>query len=107
MADPAVNLASTGAASSGKRTYIHLPLKEALRLKFEDGKKSHRDSEVFDGNPLEELFQECLDGMNYCNEIKVQFGLDYSHRRSTLWATALEAQTDYRRLHAKDLQKQP
>ncbi len=79
--------------------YIDLPLKEALAKKFADGKTAHRDSEEFVGNALEELFQECLDGMNYCDEIKKQFGLDYSHRRSTLWAIALEAQGDYRRLH--------
>ena len=74
--------------------YIHLPLKEALQLKFERGRAKHRqnDQNEFRGDPIEELFQECLDAMNYCDEATRQ-GIDLSHRRSQFWATALELQS--------------
>lgn len=76
--------------------YIDLPLKEALAKKFADGKLAHGNSDIFVGNPLEQLFQEMLDAMNYCDEIQKQFGIDMHHRRSQFWAAALEVQTLYR-----------
>lgn len=81
--------------------FIHLPLKEALQKKYDLGKASHRNSDIFDGNPLEELFQEMLDSMNYCDEITKQFGIDMHHRRSQFWSAALEVQTMYRKQIAR------
>lgn len=78
--------------------YLKLPLKEALQLKYERGLEKHRKlgQTNFVGNPFGELFEECLDAMHYCDEIHKQTGFDMSHRRSQFWATALEAQTNWR-----------
>ena len=82
--------------------YIELTVQSALELKFERGATKHRDNpSEFHGDPLEELFQECLDAMHYCDWIEKQYGIDLSHRRSQFHATALEVQTHYRQLNAK------
>ncbi|MEN6533917.1 MAG: hypothetical protein ABFD89_09660 [Bryobacteraceae bacterium] len=46
---------------------IELPVAEAKRLKHEIGRLKY-GGDQFVGNPLVELFDECLDGMNYCDE---------------------------------------
>ena len=79
-----------------------MPVNDALRVKFERGAEKHRDRpSEFHGNPLEELFQECLDAMHYCDWIEKQYGINLSHRRSQFRATALEVQTHYRQLNDK------
>lgn len=77
-------------------SFIDLPLKQALELKFEIGRMRRTDPDVFDGDPLEELFQECLDGMHYCNYIQKDLGIDLRHRYQQFWSTALEVQSLHR-----------
>jgi hypothetical protein len=82
-------------STSSVYRYIKLPIKEALDLKYADGVLSHRNSTEFDGDPMEELFQEMLDSMHYCDELKKR-GIDYEHRRRQFLSTALETQTLWR-----------
>ncbi len=82
---------------------IDLPLNEALAKKFEAGRIAHNNSEEFVGDPLNELFQECLDAMNYCNEA-LKRGIDLTHRHRQFWAAALEVQTIHRNRNRRSQQ---
>ncbi len=79
------------------KKFIDLPIKEALQQKFERGKTKHRiaGSMEFAGDPLEELFEEMLDSIHYCDEA-LKRGIDLEHRRRQFVSTALELQTIHR-----------
>jgi len=52
---------------------IDLTIGEAARLKWEAGQRKHGTE--FVGDPVEELFAELIDGLNYCDEARRQ-GVD-------------------------------
>ncbi len=87
--------------------YINMPLVEAQHAKHKAGVATHRNQDyIFNGNPLEELFEECLDGLNYSNECWNQNLISRETRQR--WAdifrdTALEVQALWvRRQKASD-----
>lgn len=54
------------------KRYLNLPIDEALIAKWESGRKHYRDGDDggFVGDPVEELFQELLDSIQYTREIE-------------------------------------
>ena len=75
---------------------IELPLNEARERKYERGKIQHRMGKAgFVGDPLQELFEECLDAVTYIDELSER-GFDLKHGRAAFVATALELQTFWR-----------
>lgn len=83
--------------SEKRMKLIELPIMEALLLKSEKGRlaKGRRIDQPFDGDPLLELFEECLDAMNYCKEAILQ-GIDLGHRRQDFMSIAIEVQRLFR-----------
>jgi len=65
---------------SGQRL-IDLSIDEAARLKWEAGRRKH--GAEFVGDPVEELFAELIDGLNYCDEARRQ-GVDLGEVPQTL-----------------------
>ena len=72
---------------------IELTVKDARRIKFEIGRLKY-GTETFCGHPLKELFDECLDGMNYCDEAQKR-GFDLAKERQTLEGIARRVQSLY------------
>lgn len=58
------------------KKYIHLDFTDACDLKWAHGAKEHRKKpgDGFTGDPVEELFQEFLDGVNLVSEIERRGG---------------------------------
>ena len=64
--------------------FLSLPIEEACRLKFEQGRSEYRNpAEPFVGDPLAELHDECLDALCYANEAERQ-GVDVASLREDL-----------------------
>ena len=64
--------------------FLSLPIEEACRLKFEQGRSEYRKpDEPFVGDPLAELHDECLDALCYANEAERQ-GVDVDSLRGDL-----------------------
>ena len=47
--------------------YIDMPFDEATRVKWAEGQKVY--GPTFVGEPAEQLYEECLDSHNYCEEM--------------------------------------
>ena len=68
----------------GLSAFLSLPIEEACRLKFEQGRSEYRNpDEPFVGDPLAELHDECLDALCYANEAERQ-GVDVDLLREDL-----------------------
>jgi hypothetical protein len=65
----------------GGRRLIDLSIEEAAREKWEAGRREH--GAEFVGDPVEELFAELIDGLNYCDEARRQ-GVDLGEVPQTL-----------------------
>jgi hypothetical protein len=51
--------------------YLDLPFEEAFNQKWADGVKRHRTGQTsFQGDKVDELFQELIDGFHYSREIR-------------------------------------
>lgn len=52
------------------RKLIELPIEQARRLKWERGRKEH--GTIMNLGPTEELYSECLDGINYALMLEME-----------------------------------
>lgn len=50
------------------------PINEACHIKWKQGQKQH--GEVFVGDPIEEMYEEAIDGINYAKEGRDNWGYD-------------------------------
>ena len=80
------------------RKLIELTVHEARELKSEAGREKYRpNGGEFVGDPLVELFEECLDGITYCDEA-IRRGYSWhtlDQIRTEFIAAALKVQTVY------------
>lgn len=66
-----------------KPRYISMDLEDALQAKWQAGKKEHRGGKKgFQGDPVEELYQECLDAINLTIVLESQ-GVELPGYRTT------------------------
>ena len=68
---------------------IDLPVTRACIVKWNRGKATH--GEKFEGDPLEELFGELIDGLNYADQAELE-GFDMGEIRCSLWNLAHDVQ---------------
>lgn len=73
---------------------IQLPLIRACVEKWNAGRADH--GETFDGNPVAELFGECVDGIHYTEQADME-GINMGTIRDRLIAIAIEVQEIYGR----------
>ena len=78
--------------------YITLPFLDAAKQKWATGRALHsiHDPDNFSGDPLVELFEECLDGYNYAQQAWFDnlISRETKQRWCDLFSTvAVEAQT--------------
>jgi len=71
---------------------IELPIMQACFVKWEAGRKKH--GPVFVGDPVEELFGELIDGLNYVEEAEAQ-----GHRMGTIWQRLMEMAAEVQNVH--------
>ena len=65
----------------GAESLLDLPITRACAEKWHRGRLKFRGA--FQGNPLEELFSELVDGVNYADQALLE-GFDMEHIRETL-----------------------
>ena len=81
--------------------YIEYPsLNEALIQKWAAGRAKH--GVVWQGEPVEEAFEECLDLIHYLDKA-VEQGYDLGHLRTRFVAAALELRVAWRSKRLRDL----
>jgi hypothetical protein len=73
---------------------IQLPLIRACVEKWNAGRAVH--GRAFDGNPVAELFGECVDGIHYAEQAEME-SINMGTIRDRLIAIALEVQEIYSR----------
>lgn len=84
-----------------KPRYIAMDLETALQEKWEAGKKEHRQGKKgFQGDAVEELFQECLDAINLTIVLESQ-GVELPGYRTTFRNMALALQARERELRRR------
>lgn len=85
-----------------KTRYIAMDLETALQTKWESGKRKHRtpNKKGFHGDPVEELFQEFLDAINYIIVLESQ-GVELPGYRTTCRNMALALQQRERELRRR------
>ncbi len=69
---------------------IEMPIRKAMRLKWDAGRLVYGGA-GFIGDPVEELYAELIDALNYCDEAQRQ-GHDLVSVRRQLQAMAVDVQ---------------
>ena len=79
------------------RPLIELPLQTAQILKYERGRRLYRpNGGEFVGDPMVELFEECLDAIHYCDELLKRGYVIARNMRAEFELAALQLQRSYR-----------
>jgi hypothetical protein len=84
--------------------YIHLPFERACSDKWERGVRLYRKDPAapFNGDLLEEMFQECLDLHNYLSEPQQLFnGAEAAFWKATFKQFAYVLQAQHKRLNGQ------
>lgn len=64
---------------------INFPVVRACAMRWAKGRETR--GLAFEGDPIEELYEELIDAINYCDEAEVQ-GTSFAEEREMLWTIA-------------------
>jgi len=79
--------------------YIDYPtIEEAKEAKFKAGAAKYRENGTWVGEPLEELFQELLDGLCYAERCEEEYGLQFAFIKQRMTEIANTVRTHRRRV---------